>query len=158
MGNIFAASEIVELGIQIEKNGQDFYGVLAQKSKNPEARKIFQYLSEEEGKHIKVFQRILDSLEKYEPAEVYSDEYYAYMNALASEYVFTQKNKGAEVVKKINTDKEAISFGMKLEQDSIVFYEGMKKVVEADGHKAIEELIIQEQRHFSQLFALKHKL
>lgn len=25
MGNIFAGSEIVEMGIQIEKNGRDFY-------------------------------------------------------------------------------------------------------------------------------------
>ena len=28
MGNIFAGSEIVELGVQIEKNGRDFYQAL----------------------------------------------------------------------------------------------------------------------------------
>ncbi len=33
MGNIFAGSEIVELGIQIEKNGRDFYNTLAKKIK-----------------------------------------------------------------------------------------------------------------------------
>ncbi len=32
MGNIFAGSEIVELGIQIEKNGRDFYNTLIKQS------------------------------------------------------------------------------------------------------------------------------
>jgi rubrerythrin len=157
MGNIFAASEIVELGIQIERNGRDFYAALAAKSKNQEARDIFRYLSGEEEKHIQVFQKILDSLEKYEPAQIYSEEYSAYMNALASEHVFTQENKGKEAAKNINTEKEAISFGIKMEQESIIFYEGMKKVVEASDYQAIDELIVQEQNHFRQLFNLKIK-
>ena len=32
MGNVFAGSEIVELGIQIEKNGKDFYNILVNQS------------------------------------------------------------------------------------------------------------------------------
>lgn len=94
MGNIFAGSEIVEIGIQIEKNGRDFYNTLEKKSKNQEASDIFKYLAGEEGKHIKVFQEILNKTEKYEPLGLGADEYFAYMNALASEYVFTQKDKG----------------------------------------------------------------
>ena len=158
MGNIFAASEIVELGIQIEKNGQDFYLALSKKAKDLKAQEIFRYLAGEEEKHIKVFQEILGSMEKYAPADVYSGEYYAYMNALASEHIFTQENKGEEIAKKAKTDKEAVSLGMGLEQDSIVFYEGMKQTVEAGGHKAIDELIRQEQNHFRQLFNLREKL
>lgn len=158
MGNIFAASEIVELGIQIEKNGRDFYAALAKKAVSLKAKEIFKFLSGEEEKHIKVFQKILGALEKYEPADVYSEEYYAYMNALASEHIFTQENKGEKTAEQAKTDKEAVSLGMKLEQDSIVFYEGMKTVVDSGGHKAVDDLIRQEQNHFRQLFNLKGKL
>ena len=38
MGNIFAGSEVVEIGIQIEKNGKDFYQILATQSKDPKAQ------------------------------------------------------------------------------------------------------------------------
>lgn len=48
MGNIFAGSEIVEMGIQIEKNGKDFYDILEKQSKNPAAQKLFKYLAGEE--------------------------------------------------------------------------------------------------------------
>ena len=158
MGNIFAGSEVVELGIQIEKNGRDFYRTLVKQLKNQKAQDIFKYLAGEEEKHIAVFQKILNSLENYQPAEAYPGEYFAYMNALASGYVFTQENKGEEVAKKIKSDKEAIEKGIGFEKDSIIFYEGMKKVVPEDDRKVVDALIAQEQMHLRQLTELKNTL
>jgi len=48
MGNLFSGSEITEIGVQIEKNGKDFYDELTKKSKNQKAKEIFSYLSGEE--------------------------------------------------------------------------------------------------------------
>ena len=158
MGNIFAGSEIVEIGVQIEKNGRDFYNTLFKQSKNAKLKEIYKYLAAEEEKHIAVFQKILDSLEKYEPAEAYPGEYFAYMNALASEYVFTQKEKGEEIAKKLKNDKEAVDKGISFEKDSIVFYEGMKRLVPEYDKKIIDELISQEQSHLIQLTDLKKVL
>lgn len=155
MGNMFAVSEIVELGIQIEKNGRDLYNALAKDSKNLKAKEAFKYLSGEEEKHIAVFQKILGSVEEYEPKEAYSDEYFSYMNALASDYVFTQKNKGEEIAKKIKSENEAVNLGIGFEKDSIIFYEGMKKAVSACDQKVIDELIAQEESHLRQLVELK---
>lgn len=158
MVNIFAGSEIVELGIQIEKNGKDFYSTLVKQSKNQRAKETFKYLAGEEEKHIAVFRKILDSVHKYEPPESYPGEYFAYMNALASEYVFTQEHKGDETAKRTKSDKEAINLGIGFEKDSILFYEGMKKVVPPYDHKIVHELIIQEQDHLRQLSDLKKSL
>ncbi len=158
MGNIFAGSEIVEIGIQIEKNGRDFYNTLVKQSKNQKAIDIFKFLGSEEEKHIKVFQGILERIEKYEPAESYPGEYFAYMSALASENVFTLKYKGEEVAKKITTDKEAVDLGIGFEKDSIILYEGMKQVIPEYDQKIIEQLIAQENNHLKTLIDLKHKL
>lgn len=155
MGNIFAASEIVEIGIQIEKNGRDFYNTLVRQSKNPSAVKIFQYLAQEEAKHIEVFKKILDSVEKYEPVEAYPGEYFAYMSALAGEYIFTRKEKGEEIARAIKSDKEAVDKGIGFEKDSIIFYEGLIKSVPEYDRKIVEELIAQEQNHLRQLTDLK---
>lgn len=158
MSNIFAGSEIVEIGIQIEKNGRDFYNTLVGQSKNQKAEDIFKYLAEEEEKHITSFQKILDSVHKYEPAESYPGEYFAYMNALAREHVFTQENKGGEIAKNTKSDKEAIESGIGFEKDSIIFYEGMKKVVPEHDLKIVDELIAQEQEHLRKLSDLKNSL
>ena len=158
MGNIFAGSEIVEIGIQIEKNGRDFYNTLARQSKNPAASGIFKYLAGEEEKHIAVFQNILNKTEKYEPAGLDADQYFSYMNALASGYVFTQRDKGESIAKKIKSDREAVDMGIGFEKDSIIFYEGMKKAVADYDLKVIDELIAEEQAHLMQLSDLKGKV
>lgn len=158
MGNIFAGSEVVEVGIQIEKNGRDFYNTLTASSKNQEAVKIFKFLAGEEEKHIRVFEGILNKTEKYEPLGLDADQYYAYMNALASEYVFTQKDKGAQVAKTVKNDKEAVDIGIGFEKDSIVFYEGIKRTVPDFDRKIIDELIAQEQKHMILLMDIKKKL
>ena len=158
MGNIFAGSEIVELGIQIEKNGKDFYDTLAKQSKNEKAMEIFKFLAGEEEKHIAVFQKILDSVNKYEPPESYPGEYFAYMNALASEHVFTQRDKGRETAKRVTSDQEAVELGIGFEKDSIIFYEGMKRVAPEYDRNVIDGLIMQEQGHLRQLSDLKKGL
>ena len=59
MANIFSGSEIVQIGIQIEKNGRDFYNALEKQSTSNKSKEIFRYLAGEEEKHIKVFEEIL---------------------------------------------------------------------------------------------------
>lgn len=158
MGNIFAASEVVEIAIQIERNGLDFYNILGTKTKNNEAKDIFKFLSGEEEKHLLTFKGILGTVEKYQPQGLDADEYYAYMNALAAESIFTQKDLGKSLALKIKSDAEAIDIGIKAEKDSIVFYEGMKSIVPDDGQKTIDEVIGQEQGHLNKLLMIKKKL
>lgn len=155
MGNILAGNEIVELGIQIEKNGRDFYTALASRIKNKKVVEIFGYLASEEEKHIVVFQKILEGLSRNEPPESYPGEYLSYMTSLSGEYVFTQKDKGTEVATRVKDEKEAVNLGIGFEKDSIVFYEGMKGAVPEYDLKAVEELISQEQYHLKQLLELK---
>jgi rubrerythrin len=155
MGNIFSGSEIVGLGIQIEKNGRDFYNAVALRASLPRAAEVFKYLAREEERHILVFEKILEKKEQLEPPESYAGEYLAYMQALAAEHIFTRKNKGEEAAKKINNDREAVEIGIKVEQESIVFYEGMKKAVPDYDHQVIDELIVQEQVHLARLYEIK---
>jgi len=158
MGNIFAGSEIVELAIQIEKNGWDFYNTLSAQTKNEKAKGLFEYLAGEEAKHIQVFKKILEKTAEYEPAGLDADEYYAYMNALASEHVFTQKDKGAEIAKRIKSDKEAVQMGIGFEEDSIVFYQGIKKIVPQYDQTIVDQLVAQEEQHLRQLIEMKSKV
>ena len=102
-----------------------------------------------------MFKSLLEKTQRYEPPQIYADEYYAYMRALAAEYVFTQKDKGSEIAKGIKTDREAIDMGIGFEKDSIIFYEGMKKAVPEYSLAVVNELIRQEQLHLKKLVDLK---
>lgn len=158
MADIFSGSEVVELGIEIEKNGRDFYNVLSRHSKDALIIEIFNYLASEEEKHIQVFKEVLEKIKNSKLPEALADEYFTYMNSLASEYVFTQRDKGKDIAKQITSDKQAVLMGIGFEKDSIVFYEGIKQIVPEQGRQAVDELIRQEQKHLSTLLGLKVKL
>jgi len=158
MSNVFKGSEIVAIGIQIEKNGKDFYNALVGRSKEQKSKELFKFLAGEEEKHIAVFEKILSGLEEDDSVDSYPGEYASYMKNLASEHIFTQRDKGIQVAEGTNNDKEAIELGIKFEKDSITFYEGMKKVVKEHDHKIIEKIIEQEQAHLRQLSELNKEL
>jgi rubrerythrin len=155
MPGVFEVSEIVKVGIKIEENGRDFYGVLAGKTSNQKAKGIFKFLAGEEERHISTFQKILDGIEKYEPTDSYPGEYLSYLTNLASEHVFTKDNVGTKIAQDTKDDKEAIDLGIRFEKDSIVFYEGIKKVVSQTQYKIIDELVSQEEMHLKKLSELK---
>ena len=155
MADIFSGSEIVELGVQIEVNGYDFYSVLSGKAKNKKAKEVFKYLAAEEKKHIARFQEILDMVQKYEPKEAYPTEYFSYMNSLAGTYVFTKKGKGSLIAKNTKDEKEAIDLGIGFEKDSIKFYEGMKKAAPPESNNIVDMIIAEEEEHINKLTDLK---
>lgn len=155
MGNIFSGSEVIELGIEIEKNGRDFYGALVQKSENESARSVFLRLAGEEEKHLEVFRGMLEKFGPGDAVEPYSDEYAAYMRALASECVFTEAGRGSRVAAGAKSETEAIDLGIGFEKESILFYEGMKKMVPDYDHRILSELVRQEQTHLTLLLGLK---
>ena len=78
------------------------------------------------------------------------------MQALASQTVFTQKDKGRQIAAKIKSEPEAIDLGIGFEKDSILFYQGMKRFVPEYDHKIIDELILQEEYHLALLWELKN--
>ena len=158
MGDTFSGSEIVEIGIRIEKNGRDFYTALAGQSKDIRVQEIFKFLAGEEEKHIKVFQGILEKADSSKGEGQVSDDYFAYMNALASEHVFTKENTGRVIASALKTDKEALAKAMVFEKESIIFYEGIKKVVPDVGKRVIDYLIEQEKGHLKALTEIRELL
>jgi rubrerythrin len=158
MGNLFSAVEVVEIGIQIEKNGRDFYDGVLKISKAAKAREIFEFLKGEEENHIKRFESLLSQVKKYEPSEAYPGEYFAYLKALSEGYVFTKANKGTEIAKKAKSDSEAVEMGIGFEKDSILFYHEMKRFVLEGEQKIVDKLIEEEQEHLRKLTELKKNL
>jgi len=155
MGSSFNASEIVELGVQIEKNGYQFYLLLAENATNSDLKEIFEFLAGQEEKHIAAFQTILSTIQTYAPEGEYPEEYFAYMNELASEHVFTKPGSGAEIAKGITADLDALNMALTFEQNSIDFFEAMKKVVSEKEHSIIDQLIAQEKQHIEKLELFK---
>ena len=150
----FSGSEIIEVAIQIERNGYSFYKTLADSLNDKDIKNLFTHLADEEEKHIKSFESLYDSFKEYKPDIADEKEYYDYINMLASMNVFTKKEGIDATLSKIKDKKDALDMAIRFEKDSIVFFAEIKGLVRESERGAVEDLICEEQRHLRRLFGI----
>ncbi len=151
---IFDASEVFQFAIRIEENGEKFYRYAEGIAKEEEEKKIFSYLADEETKHKKVFEDLVSKIEKYEPAESYPGEYFAYLRAYADSIIFTKEQLDAEL-SNVKDTLSAIKFGIRRELDAILYFHETKKFISENQHHLIDEIIYEETKHFLKLSELE---
>jgi len=154
MAVMFDASEIFQLAIRIEENGEKFYRQMSEKFDEPELKELFTFLAQEEVGHQKVYQEILSTFESYEPHESYPGEYFAYLRSYADNIIFSQK-EFEKRMNEIDNAYAAIEFAIGAELNSILYYQEVKKMVSEKNHEKIEKIINEERKHFVQLSDIK---
>ena len=156
-GNIFAPDEVLKLAIEIENNGKEFYESMAIKVKEEDLKKLLDFLAQEEEKHRKIFEEMLENLGETEIVEAYSGEYQAYMKALSDECVFTQKILKEKIERGFENPEQLLDFALRVEKDSIILYTEMKQHV-LRNQSALDKIIEEERKHFIMLSELKSNI
>jgi len=145
MSFVFNADEILEMALQIERNGEKFYRESAKRIKDSDARDLLTKLADMEIEHQKVFQGMRTALTPADQKALTSDpnnEAGLYLASLANTKVFFEKDIDTSQLQGIF--KSALA----AEKDSIAFYLGMKDLVPTgSGRDKIEEIIREEMRH-----------
>jgi len=150
----FNVDEVLAVAEQIERNGDRFYRLAAERQLNSQAARILVGLADMEQGHLKTFSEMRASLSEAERKPVTFDPYdesALYLNAMADRNVFdvtrdpTEKLAGADV-------SEVLRLGIEVEKDSIVFYVGLKELVpERLGRERIDAITKEELNHFAKL-------
>lgn len=155
--DLYDISEILQVAIKIEENGQRFYAAMKDKLPDEKAKNIFDFLSREEEKHKETFKSLLDQVEKYVPFESYPDEYFFYLRSYANSLIFSEEEL-QDSIGRVNTALDAVEFGMAREVESILYYMEMKSFVPERQHNVLEKIINEERKHYIQLYNLKKEL
>ncbi|MEW6708793.1 MAG: ferritin family protein [Candidatus Riflebacteria bacterium] len=157
----YNASELMELAIQIEKNGKNYFLAMAARTQNEKVREIFNYLAAEEQSHLENFVKISEKLGAREEEIPIADEYstpemYDYVKAMFDGRVFPNLTSHEELAKEIKTDEQAVYHAISFEKDTVLFFTEILRMLGDDNeNKAlIEELIRQEKIHIARLHTL----
>lgn len=157
MSITFSGRELLEIAIQIEKNGFAFYTNVALNVTERKTIEVINWLAQEENSHIKRFEEILSGFKDEEldmpPAEL--EEYTLYLKALADARVFPSELKAREAALGIKSERDAINMAIEFEKDSLLFLHAMKEMVPGEDVFAVEELQREEMLHLKKLVALK---
>ncbi len=159
----FNTDELMEMAIQIEKNGLEYYSLMTARSSNPEIKQVFSYLGREEQSHLDNFIKIREKLaisnaeKQFEIADEYNTpEMFNYLNAMFDGRVFPNLRSHADIAKEISTDEQAIYHAISFEKDTVLFFQEILNILgPADQNRGlVEELIRQEKIHIARLYTL----
>ena len=66
---IFRASEILDMAVQIEHQGLAFYQACVEASEEAGIRNVFRYMIDQERKHIEIFSQMKEGVDDYQLPE-----------------------------------------------------------------------------------------
>jgi rubrerythrin len=154
----FSGGELLEMAMGIERNGMAFYQALAKKTRNRDVKGIYNYLAEEEKKHLNTFQGMADSLGQGNVPEIGSEEYMLYLKALIDNVAFSNVTEAQQKAAQVLNEIEAIGIGIQAEKDSILFYTEFQNSLRERDRKVILNILDEEKNHLQQLSELAAKL
>ena len=143
--------EILEMAVQIERNGARFYRKAAELVEEATVRKLFQDLAAWEDGHERAFATIRTDLAQQErEPRVFDPEHETsmYLRAMADGHVFDARVDPADRLTGKESAEDILRMAIGQEKDSIVFYTGLKEMIsQTAGRERIEEIIKEEMGH-----------
>ena len=149
---MFLIHEILDLAIRLEKNGESVYRNAVDKASKPELVSLLEWMADEEVKHASWFSNLKQ--------KVVTDSINPFMAEIGREIfgdMLGKKSFSHQEVdfSKVERVEDLIAVFIKIEKDTVLFYQTLKPFIEdKDTLTHLEQIIAEENNHISML----HKL
>ena len=144
--NKYNISEVIEMAVRTEVLGNRFYTTMAKKfKKNAELVNLFTTLAAKEKVHEKTFSGLKAMVAKSGPEPVEWDEVSNYLRAYVESEFFLGKGKSLPAMTKIRSVKNAVSFALGFEKETLLYFMELRTVVKEK--EVVDEVINEEKSH-----------
>lgn len=158
MAELFDVAELVRIAVEDEKSGVAFYSALAGRTRQPELKKVFADLAEQERYHQQRFEKMLGSLGEYKAPERYSGEHASYLRALTTDRAFPDEGAAARAADECADDLAALALARRFERDTLILMQEMRELVSEKNRAIVDELADEERSHLVTLAEAGEKL
>ena len=145
--------------IATEISGQAFYQNASKLARENSLKELFQYLAEEEEKHLKTFQGFYNTLKEKPEITPYNwEEAKLYLEALVDSKFFASPEKAINLAKEAKDELEVIYAAIDLEKDTLLFFYQILEMIKSQEQELVKKIIEQEKKHILRLSTMKSKL
>jgi len=152
---MFSIIEIIEIAVQIEKNGEKVYREAIGQSKNPELDHLLLEIADEESEHADWFLALKDEIEKNQDRPQVKEMDSALVEDLIGKQAFSLADVNFSMVK---NSEALIDIFIEFENDTILFYEMLKTfLVDEKTIEHLEKIIREEGSHIEKFDNLRSR-
>jgi len=152
--NRYSINEIMEMAVQTETLGYQFYTGMAERFKKDEKlAKLFTTLASKEKVHEKTFAGLKDMVAKNGVEPVQWDEVSNYMRAFVESEFFLGRSKSLPSLEHIRTVADAVKFALGFEKETLLYFMELRSIVKEK--EVVDEVINEEKSHIMWLDAFR---
>ncbi|EKD34614.1 MAG: Rbr2 [uncultured bacterium] len=146
---MFTITDILNIAIQIEKNGEESYRNASKIAKDPEVAKMLNWMADEEKCHAKWF----EAFPTNRPLTAEQGEMEAMGRSLLQEMVKGNTFLLAQSeLEQMETVMEVLDRSVEFERDTILFYEFLLGIIDdRETMQQLQRIIEEERKHLSRL-------
>ncbi len=102
----FEHGEILDIVVEIETKGADFYKMLAENAQYDKLKEALLFLAKEEEKHKNIFRKLLsDEFNLINPRETYEGEYFEYLKHTVQTHMFSDSEWMEKMINAADSEK-----------------------------------------------------
>ena len=142
---MFTSTEIFDLAMRIEENGETFFRGAVKKMAEPALKSLFEWLAEQEVKHKEWFSVKRDQAEmKIKPTD-FEKAGSGILQDILGDQSFSLKEAD---LGHISSVREILDLAIEFERDTILFFEMiLSLIVDEETGMELKEIIAEEARH-----------
>ncbi len=154
MGVTFDASDILEIAVEIERNGQKFYKKAAGIVKDSKTKQFLTELADMEKEHEETFRKMMEDLPENETKVLDPDnEASRYLQAMADGNIFDVKKDLSMMLEGRESAEQIFKIAIQAEKDSIIYYIGLEDfMVDEEDKRKVDKIIEEERSHIMALY------
>lgn len=157
----FSFNEIIELAIQTEKRGYDFYNAsLSRKDLSDPVIELITFLRDEELIHEKKFKKMRDAQDHKDLGDLVNwQEAAYYLKTIADSHIFKKPDAAIQLAAKSSNEIDILQNSITFEKDTLLFFYSIKNEVKnKDVRKKIDPIINEELAHITKLKKLLNEI
>jgi len=152
--NHYSIDEIMEMAIQTEKLGFQFYTSIAKMFKHDEGLvKLFTTLASKEQEHEKTFTALKNNVDLHGSESYQWEEVSNYMRAFVESEFFLGRGKSLPSLEHIQTVLDAVKFAIGFEKETLLYFLELRSLVREK--KTVDAVIEEEKSHIRWLHTFR---
>ena len=153
---MFSILEIIDIAIQLEKNGETVYRQAAGQVADQELKKMLAWFADEEIRHADFFSSLKKGVQK-DTSEHFDEEMSRELiERFVKEQMFSLKEVDFTLIDDLD---ELLNIFIEFEEDTLLFFEMLYPfVTNSKDSKKMDRIINEEKSHIKQLHELKGNL
>ena len=146
---MFTTREIIDMAIQIEKNGENYYREALKRTTDPSLESLLLFLADQEYEHAQWFEGLKKRVKESDPGGDVAEIDGAMLQSLVGNQRFSLNDVD---VSNLDSVKGLLEVAIELEKDTILFYQMLQTFIDDPATlEDLNEIIAEENRHIEML-------